>query len=217
VDILKRYRKNMTYFISEKDSGVYNAMNKAILKSSGEYLIFLNGGDMLLGNNIMKDVSVFIKKDKSWADIYYGDLKYDNGEIVTYKSAVLNRSFFINKSISHQAAFIRRRLFSNVGLYNEKYKIVADFDFWISAILENKARVKYLPHVVSIFDQNGVSTNPEFYKRQINERNDVLLNHHIIGKGRARVQKLRWSILTIFKRVGIYKVLRKIYRILVKR
>jgi glycosyltransferase involved in cell wall biosynthesis len=216
-NILKKYKKNMSSFVSEKDSGRYNAMNKGIKKSKGEYLIFLHGGDFFKDKNVLQKIKDFIEQDKKSSEIYYGDLQYDNGEIVSYKKSVLDKKFFITKTISHQATFIQKNLLKKIGFYNEKYRIVADFDFWIRAIVLNKVKTRYLPLTISVFDQEGLSTTYKMAKKQIAERNEVLLKYKLITEKQAKLFKVRWFILSFFKRLGIYNFLRRNYRKVVKR
>jgi glycosyltransferase involved in cell wall biosynthesis len=217
LEIIKKYKKHTTSLSSEKDSGIYNAMNKGIKKSKGKYLLFLNGGDYLKNENTLQEVSAFIEKDGHKNDLYYGDMLYDNGELVSYKNSTLNEKFFAKKSISHQATFIKKDLFFKYGDYNEKYRIVSDFEFWIKSIIKGKIKTKYLPVVVSVFDQSGMSTDYKLAKKQIDERNDVLLKYNLISKRAAHISRIKWFILMILKRTGLYGHLRKGYRGLVKR
>jgi glycosyltransferase involved in cell wall biosynthesis len=207
----------MKKFISKEDDGVYDAMNNGIKNAKGKYVLFLNGGDTFVDKKVLETVENFIKKDKLSSDIYYGNAVYDNGEIVDFSKATLNKSFFLNKTISHQATFIRRKLFQKYGKYNTDYKIVADFDFWIKTIIKNKAKTKYLPLKISIFDQSGISTNPKHAKIHIKERNNVLKKYGIANEFQLILQKIKAYILTILKRVGIYNFARRNYRRVVKR
>jgi len=203
--IIKKYKKYITSLSSEKDSGIYNAMNKGVKKSKGKYLLFLNGGDYLKDKNILQETSDFIEKDNHKNEIYYGDIFYDNGEFVSYKNSTLNEKFFTKKSISHQATFIKKNLFSKYGKYNEKYKIVSDFEFWIKSIIKGKTKTKYLPVIVSVFNQSGMSTDYRLAKQQINERNDVLLKYNLISRRIAFILRIEWFLLMMLKRTGIYR------------
>jgi len=217
LDIIGKYKKQIGYFVSEKDRGVYDAMNKGISKSSGKYLLFLNGGDSFVEKNILEKVSSFIKKDKLQSEIYYGNAIYGNGEVVDFSKAVLNKSFFLNKTISHQATFIKRQLFQKYGNYNPNYKIVADFDFWVKAIVKNKIKTKYLPIAVSIFNLEGIGSNYKLAKKQIEERNAVLQKYKLITPAEARIAKIKWFLLAILKKMEIYNIIRKGYRKVIKR
>ncbi|MCK4650244.1 glycosyltransferase [Candidatus Pacearchaeota archaeon] len=217
LEIIKKYGKKIPKVISEKDSGVYNAMNKGIVKTKGEYILFLNGGDYLKDKDVLQEIANFIQKDKKQGEIYYGDLLYDNGEIVTFKKSKLDKKFFKTKTISHQATFIKRQLFEKYGYYDEQYKIVADFDFWIRAIIKGGAKVKYLPIIVSVFDQTGISADYKLAKKQIKERSEVLIKHGLIGKTETIFAEAKWFILTMLKKLGFYSIIRETYRKIVKR
>jgi len=217
VDVLKKYRKEMSYFVSEKDSGIYNAMNKGIKKSKGEYLLFLNGGDYFKNKAVLNRAKEFILKNKKQNEIYYGNLEYDNGEVVDYSKSTLNKRFFLTKTISHQATFIKCELFKKFGLYNENYKICADFDFWIKTIIFGKAKTECIPLVISVFDQKGVSTNSKLARKQIKERNDILLKYKIINKTEAKIAEIKYFILMILKKLNIYNLIRRQYRRVIKR
>lgn len=217
LDILKKYNKKITVLISEKDEGICDAYNKGIKKARGEYILFLNGGDPINNNNVIKQASSLIKKDNKKADIYYGDVLYENGELVSFEKSVLDKKFFQSKTISHEATFIRANLFKKYGEYNKQYKIVGDFDFWVKAIVVNKVKTKHLPITVSIFKLNGVSTDYRFAKKQIEERNGVLISYGIINKYQAFFARLKWGTLSILKRIKVYNVSRKYFRKYFKR
>ncbi len=217
LSIIKEYKKYTTSITSEKDTGIYNAMNKGILKSKGEYLLFLNGGDYLKDKNVLRKVSDFIQKDKKKNEIYYGDLVYDNEEVVDYGEAKLSKKFFINKTISHQATFIKKNLFKKFGGYDEKYKIVSDYEFWIKTIVKGRVKVKYLPVIVSVFDLNGMSTTYKIARQHIKERLGVLLKYNLIYQKQAVALKRKWLILTTLKKIGLYDFLRKNYRKIIRR
>jgi glycosyltransferase involved in cell wall biosynthesis len=210
--IINKYKKCITNLSSEKDEGIYSAMNKGIKKSRGEYLLFLNGGDNLKNQDVLQEVSDFIQKDNKKTEIYYGNLLYSNGEVVDYKKSVLDKKFFVNKTIAHQATFIKRNLFSKYGKYDEHYKIVSDYDFWIKVIIVNKVKTKYLPIIISVFDPKGASTDYKLAKQQIEERNKVLLKYGMINKSEASIWKIKWFLLTLLKKIGVYNIIRKNYR-----
>jgi glycosyltransferase involved in cell wall biosynthesis len=214
---VKKYSKVISKLISEKDSGPYNAMNKGIRFSKGKFIIFLNGGDFFKDNEVLKKTAELIKEDKESAEIYYGDLQYDNQETVSYRKSILNKDFFKNKTISHQATFIKKQLFKRVGQYDERYKIVADFDFWIKAIIIHNVRTKHIPAVISVFNQKGISTNVRHMRQHIDERNEVLMKYGLITEKQAKIQRIRFYFLAGLKKIKLYSFFRKIYRSLIPR
>lgn len=162
VDVIQGFQKNINYWVSEKDNGIYHAMNKGISKAKGEYLLFLNSGDYLISNDILLRV---VSANALAKDIVYGDLYFtENGLIVQkkeYPDKVTFKYFFDNESLPHPSTFIRRSLFDRVGVYNEELKIVSDWEFWLKAIFLFQASYVRLPFPVSIYNLEGISSKPE--------------------------------------------------------
>jgi len=163
-----------TIYIREPDTGIFNAMNKGIDRSKGEYLFFLNGGDWFVSKNILK---IILKKYLKGRDIYYGDINQvynDHSEMWSLKNITINKSFFINNSLFHQATFIKKDLFLKYGRYDESLKIVGDFDFFIKVVSKN-IDIEYIPLVVVNYDAYGRSS--KLTNNFIIERTGVLLRY----------------------------------------
>lgn len=147
-------------FSSEPDSGIYNAMNKGIAKASGEYLLFLNSGDSLVGD-CLKEIS-----GKLTADFVIGRENITKGEnvISTTDTLTENDLTLYNiylKGVPHQATFIKRSLFEN-DKYDETLRINADWKVFVQKIVLENASVSLIDTVVSNFDGEGISsTNME--------------------------------------------------------
>lgn len=173
VDVIKSYDEisNISW-ISEPDSGIYNAMNKGILRAKGEYLLFLNSGDVLNGENALLD---FINNKNFYGDIIYGDYKFINGEKI-YPDLLMPRHFF-KSSLPHQSSLIKRELFDIYGLYDEKFKIVSDKAFYIKCLLSNKVIFKHIKYFLSEVDLNGVSNNLE-NKKQVQKETKIMLKEY---------------------------------------
>ncbi len=168
VEIIKLYADTITYWVSEPDKGIYNAMNKGILQAKGEYCQFLNSGDWLINTKILETVfSNFPDKD-----IVYGNLQFPKEEIITPDK--LNFSFFFESSIAHPATFIRKVLFEKYGFYNEKNQIVSDWEFFILVIFIEKCTFEHINLAISFFDLNGISSNTKMQHIQTSERINVL-------------------------------------------
>ena len=159
-------------YISESDLGIYNAMNKGIRNSSTEYLLFLNSGD-----SISDSFNIFnIESNLGEYDLIYGDI-IDHGQnspqIVSYPSK-LTLDFMICGGLPHQATLIRRSLFHQVGLYNENYKIISDWVFFMESLFFYNASYKHIPFVLSNFEGGGLSSNSLYTKDIIIEQLDYL-------------------------------------------
>lgn len=171
---LIQQNSSIDYWISEKDSGVYNAMNKGIRKASGKYIIFMNSGDFFYEDNVLESVSQEFDSD---TDILYGDSIYFNDEgyrRVEEPPKKLTFSFFYSGGINHQAAFIKRQLFSDYFFYNEEYKICADWEFFIVAICLYNTSYKHIEKTICYYDFSGISAKPENLSVYLKEREITL-------------------------------------------
>ena len=154
VDIIKKYFTNISYWISEPDSGVYNAMNKGIKQSTGEFVLFLNSGDYLINPWTLQDVIEEINNTK-YSDVYFSDTIKDNYNIWKHPNEVSLNSF-LPGMINHQNCLIRRTLFDH-QMFNENYKIISDWYFFITEIINHKITFFKIKTNISIFDTTGIS------------------------------------------------------------
>jgi glycosyltransferase involved in cell wall biosynthesis len=174
--IIEKYQSKITYWVSEKDSGIYNAQNKGILKSKGEYCLFLNSGDYLCNSDVFK--KVFNKE--SIADIIYGNMQidYGNGKIEFGKMPpkITFKQMYID-TLWHPVSFIKRSLFQTYGLYNEKYKMVADYDFFFNVIVMKSVSSQYIDMDISVFNMEGVSSLATNKENEQQERKMVIQSY----------------------------------------
>ncbi|MGO4876829.1 glycosyltransferase family 2 protein [Pedobacter psychrotolerans] len=159
IRFLNEYDTSIDYWISESDNGIYHAMNKGIEKSSGDYVLFLNSGDYLADLDVIKNITEKIKHiSKFMTDdtIFYGNIIV-NGKIIPAPSNItLNELSF--SSLPHPATFIPLNLFNKLGKYNEDYKIISDWIFFLDAYLKQISFV-YINYAVTIFELNGISSD----------------------------------------------------------
>lgn len=160
LNIIKKYEKNKRVkVISEKDSGLYNAMNKGIAVCKGDYVIFLNSGDVFINHNVLSTIAECAR-----ADIIYGNVirVFKDGrmrERYPGKHTVF-RLLMMGKMPCHQAIFTRVSLMKNYR-FNEEYRICADFDFLIRC-KKNKVLMQYVDIDVSMVDcEYGISSRIE--------------------------------------------------------
>ena len=85
--------------------------------------------------------------------------------------------FFLNESLPHPATFIKRSLFEKVGIYNEKFQIVSDWEFWLKAIILHDASWKHIDQIISVFNLLGASSNPTNFQMMQAEKHIVYMNH----------------------------------------
>jgi glycosyltransferase involved in cell wall biosynthesis len=173
VELLKRYSKNITHAISEKDSGIYNAMNKGIRLAKGEYCLFLNSGDYLFADDVLEKIF-----DTDVAeDIVYGDMMIDYGNnkmVIGKQPEKITFEFMVEATLWHPVSFIKRNLLSKTGGFNEKYKIVSDYEFFIKTIILEGVSTRHVPVIVSVFNTQGIGSSEAHDDIHQKERSQVL-------------------------------------------
>ena len=173
VNIIKNYKtifKEKLRWISETDQGIYDAMNKAIDMAQGEYLIFINAGDELCPH-ILEFVQDRIKNEPHYPDLIYGDsiVVYSDGNQRAQKirkayPAITPKSLKKGMGIVHQSIFTNQKVFRQIGKFNTKYSIGADWDFLIRCVFNNNSML-YLEQPISIFETDGVSAQIHNWQR----------------------------------------------------
>lgn len=158
-------------WISEPDSGIYNAMNKGIRMATGEYVQFLNSGDWLVNETVVEDML----NNLPVCDLFIGrkiSVRKDGKIQVEKQSTQVSFLTFYRSTLQHTSAYIRRSLFEKYGLYDESLKIVSDWKWYLIVAGLNVTNVRFTNICVSNFDMGGISsTNLELDK---DERRKVL-------------------------------------------
>ena len=164
LDIIKNNNDNISYWVSEKDGGIYNAMNKGIARATGDYLVFLNSGDCFVNDSILSEC-LAVMTNNPLVDIFYGDVEVGNrAELMPYvhkHPAQLTIGFFADDTINHQASFIRSSLFTEFGSYLEQYKLASDYWFFLSCFIRGKV-FQYLESTIVLYNFDGVSASNGF-------------------------------------------------------
>ncbi|MBI3520536.1 MAG: glycosyltransferase [Bacteroidetes bacterium] len=168
VDVIKQYHR-INEWVSEKDNGIYDAQNKGILKATGDYLLFLNSGDILANNNVLQNVSPVLSGGKSF---YYGNLILEKNSVKEKHIApiTLDIDFMLNSTFWHPCVFIKAELFKVFGLYNTSFKIAGDYEFFIRCLLKPNITTEYINEFITEFDGNGISNDAGQNELQLQER-----------------------------------------------
>ena len=148
INILKSIDNENCTWISEKDSGIYDAMNKGILKSKGEYILFLNSGDSFHDQNSL----LTLTENLFGFDIVYGDItdkSYNENKKITFPKN-LTFEYMLCAGLPHQATAIKRNLFYKYGFYETKYKIISDWAFFISILFIHKISYQYIEVPIAV-------------------------------------------------------------------
>ena len=171
-ELIEKYSDYITYWVSEPDKGIYNAMNKGIVKAHGEYLNFMNSGDLFASPTVLQ--VIFSKKQI--ADIIYGNViicsPHKRKTLKRFHSNHIYASDLYKSTINHQSSFIRRELFTKYGYYDEKLKIVSDWKFFFETIIIHNCSTNYVDIDIAVYNLDGISS----YEGDLlmKERNSVM-------------------------------------------
>jgi glycosyltransferase involved in cell wall biosynthesis len=153
IGVIKKYESNITDWLSEKDTGIYNAMNKGAERADGEWICFLNCGDAFVDNRTVQQIVDNIQPSEM--DIIYGNILVEQPD-GTLKERVAREPCNIHRMhFCHQSAFVKTSLF-NIFSFDERYKMSADFKFFKECYYDNRKFV-HVNFPVVIYDTSGVS------------------------------------------------------------
>ena len=181
VDVIRELATRPTIkWVSEKDTGIYNAMNKGIRMATGEYIEILNSGDILAADDVTERMFQAMGYGQ-WAidnennrqspmanrpqiPIFYGNMikEYPDGRRVVDRCQAKGYTpesfyYFYRGTLNHDCAYIRRDLFEKYGLYNEEMKICSDWEWYVRAIVLGGEKTVYANIDVTVFDMTGIS------------------------------------------------------------
>ena len=163
-EVIKRYAglfDQRLRWISEPDTGIYNAMNKGIRMASGDYVQFLNSGDCLADETVVERMIRALEQN-NYPSILYGNMLKDmpDGMILRDRcfagQDITFLGFYVG-TLNHSPALIRRSLFDKYGYYDETLKIVSDWKWYLQAIAMGEERPVYVDVDVTLFDMHGIS------------------------------------------------------------
>lgn len=169
-DEICKYDNHITYWVSESDCGIYDAMNKSLPHTNGEYLIFMNAGDCFYNHEVLK--RVINHKSFGAFDYLIGNTYLVKDDIIIGKPDVpgeITAKMLYMRSMPHQATFMRASRLKSLGGYDTSYRIAADAKFFFQDIVMNDALCSNLNFFTTIYDISGVSSVA--WKRNMEERN----------------------------------------------
>lgn len=150
-----RYQSKISKFISEKDKGIYDAMNKGVEVSSGDWILFMNIGDRFINPYVIADMlNINFKND---IDLVYGDILRDKNELVVNPDKI-SKKYLCFHSICHQAVLARKKIFNVIGEFDLEFRLVADRD-WILRVIISGYRCHHVSVVVCDWELGGFCSN----------------------------------------------------------
>ncbi len=191
--IIEQYDSKIDYWISEKDGGIYFAMNKGISLASGKLIGIVNADDFFEENTVQLVVDSYLKTD---ADVFHGDML-----LITANKPVRMKHDYqkMNEypAIFHPTCFVKKTVYEKIGGFDTSYKISADYDFLLRCIRKNYS-FHYIPEVLSNFRPGGMSascaSNIEGYK---------IMKHHQTGYHKA----VAWRAVKCYTKTFVKKLI----------
>jgi len=200
IEIIQGYKKYIKKFISEKDKGVYEAMNKGINLATGDVIGLLNGDDVYFDETVLHNVANAFKNNES--DCVYGDLYYvernNLDKIVRYwKSSKFKKgSFARGWHPPHPTFFVKKEVYSKYGLYDIEMKVSADFDLMLRLLEKNNITSHYLPTVLVRMRTGGMSNKT--IKNIITSNQSILRSFE---KYKIKINKFMYLIYRLLPKV----------------
>lgn len=196
LDIINEYKDKISLIISERDNGMYEAINKGIRNATGDVIGLVHSDDVLWDNRVIGDiVSQF---EKSGADIIYGDGVFvdpDTGRIKrNWRGGRFSRlKVKLGWLPLHPTCYMRRKVLLKYGLYDESYKIAADTELLVRYFLNEQLKIVYYPRKVIRMRLGGLSTDSETRKQMWKEDVRLYKAHGFCGNF-TKMLKMMWKV-----------------------
>lgn len=174
----------------EKDTGIYDAMNRAVAHASGKYVFFLNCGDYFQDEMVLARVKSEIARtgERKCAHIFYGDImERATGALVMSNPKIDDFACYRNVPC-HQACFYDRRLLKKRA-FRTCYKVRADYEHFLWCYFRARASMNYMPVTVASYEGDG------FSQRKENKRRSVVEHRHIVKKYMSRAQIIKYRLI----------------------
>jgi glycosyltransferase involved in cell wall biosynthesis len=175
LEIIEKYKSQLAVFISEKDAGIYDAMNKGLAKATGDYVVFMNSGDAFYKKDTIKEVFATAPD----ADIYYGETEILNEQLQSLGQRRHKvpenftwQDFKYGMSVSHQAIFIHKNL---TEPYDLKYQLSSDID-WILKAAKKAQKIVNVHQYVAKYLVGGMSKKKHL--KSLQERFAIMRKHY---------------------------------------
>lgn len=186
--------QNHIHVYKEPDGGIYDAMNQAISYAKGEYLVFLNTGDLFYDENVLGEIAGVIErekeKDSAFEGIVYGNMYHLGLKSVIYASPNMNDFTCYRNVPCHQTCFYHRNMFATRG-YAPEYNVRADYEHFLWCYYEKKTKFIYTETIVASYEGGGYSETKENRKRSAVQHKEIVIRY----MGRMKYIKYRTILI----------------------
>ncbi len=165
---------DFTKYRIENDKSIYDGMNKGIHLAEGNYILFLNSGDIFYEEKSLKNLFNEIKKDKIEKDLYYTNVYLENKGFLSKKKyqSKLTPFYLSNEIINHQSQLIKTKILKK-NLFNLNYKLAGDYELFLRLIFQKKKSYKHIPIEITIYNLNGLTSENEGIKKYLTEHSEI--------------------------------------------
>ncbi len=199
---------------SEKDKGIYDAMNHAVSYASGDYVLFMNCGDSFFDEKVLENAGRFISENPD-RKIYYGDAFFCSANNVISQPKEITESICYRHMPNHQSCIFARELWDDDG-FDIRYKIRADYDFFLRSYFVKGIRPAYLGITVASYEGGGYSESKENRKLDLKEHREIVVRYmgekkanHYRRMMRLTLQPVRSKIAGSRAFSGAYNAVKK--------
>ena len=158
IEIINRYKDKIQKIVSEKDNGIYDAMNKGFALSNGAIINYLNAGDTFCNPQTVTNVVDHFIEDQN-LDMIFGDVYLCENNTVSGEKQYDNatKQYLLLNFLCHQTIFVKKKILEITNGFSMQYQIHSDYEWLLNTIIRLKIRTKYLRQKICYFDMTGVS------------------------------------------------------------
>lgn len=184
ISIIERYSPNISKWISEKDKGIYHAINKGMQMATGDIIGLLNSDDILASSDVISTIVNCFTRNK--VDSLYGDLVYvdqfDIGKVIrTWKGQNYNRERFkYGWMPAHPTFYFKRELIARLGAYESHYFTAADYELMARYLFLHNVSSMYLPKLIVRMRMGGASNCSIYLRLRANRRDYLAMKKNTI-------------------------------------
>ncbi len=210
VSIIEKHKSYIAFFISEPDTGIYNAMNKGIRLATGDIIGFLAAGDWYVNEHVLKEAAEEFKHD---TDVYSGRIwRQLNGRWeMPLPDKDLDHLYY-KGCLRQPASFFKKSVFERFGLYDESYRCSGDYEFWLR-LYTNHAKIQIADRIITVMIDGGISSDPT--KIAWKEDREIVINYGVspfVATYRYYWKNIRYFFVLTLKKIGLYSLAKRIIK-----
>ncbi|MBN2396212.1 MAG: glycosyltransferase [Candidatus Atribacteria bacterium] len=182
--VIEKYKDMLGYYVSEKDSGLYNALNKGIKTATGDIIGILHSDDLFFSKESIREIIEAFHYSKA-------DVVYSNGVFVSRENSSKVKRIYRAKPYKtwylswgwiplHTGIFVKKNIFERIGMYDESYRIASDYDFSLR-LFKCGAKFYFLDRYVVKMRLGGKSTTASLQKLKSQEDLEIIRKHNLMG------------------------------------